>query len=352
MMQFLKPPDKLPDEALDKLRTSLDEYDRIKANTKLTNPGDVTEIANLRARLQDHAETLTWSDIAQADYCIIDLLDESQLRGCVSGWRRRLREVAGDTRYSQYLATATDITPGKSTAQDLRTDAAECVRAVYYFYAAYGIAAHSRSSVTQSLFRAASLLIVIELAAAVLLMVHRSPGVAVIPLDNGIRAVIEYFIATSICAVLGSVVSVQRRLQDPSVDVDPFYRYIQTTADKFSIAYVSPIFGAIFGVLALALLQSKLLSTDLISIDANGIPTRWGDVAGLLIFGFLAGFAEQLVPDALTRIAARALGGVAGAAGSATMPAAPSAATPLPGAKVSGAGGAQTPDAAAGAKEE
>ena len=31
----------------------------------------------------------------------------------------------------------------------------------------------------------------------------------------------------------------------------------------------------------------------------------------LLIFGFIAGFAEQLVPDALTRIAARTLGATA-----------------------------------------
>jgi len=314
-MTMLAGRNKLPDEALEQLRAVLDNYDRLGANATSRSPGDDKAIVDLRSRLDQKPETLSWMDVSQAVLCVVDLLDEAQLRARLGGWRRRLREVAGETRYTQYLVTASDLTPGKTTVTDLRADLAECVRAVYYFYAAYGVAARSRSNVTGSLFRVALLLIGVEVVIALLFSLHNASGPIIFLNDIDVRAAIEYAIATSIFAVLGSLVSVQRRLQDPSVDVDPFYRYIQTTADKFSVAFVSPVFAAIFGVLTFGLLESKLLSTELIKFDTKGLPSSWSDVALLLIFGFLAGFAEQLVPDALTRIAARALAGVAGTSG-------------------------------------
>jgi hypothetical protein len=304
---------KVPPEALDRLSASLDNYDRVRASTPPLNLGDDEEVARLRERLKNKRDTISWSDISLAELCLVDLLNtEAEIRAGLTGWRRRLREVAGETRYTQYLTTAPDISPGKSSIFDLRADLLECIRAVFYFYSAYGIAAGSRSSVTKALFRVALVVILSELLFSALLILRNASGGYVLPVDSGVRAIVQYYIAASICAVLGSVISVQRRQQDPNVDVDPLFRYIQTTADKFSIAFVSPVFGAIFGLLAFALLQSRLLSTTLISIGTNGLPSNWSDVAGLLIFGFLAGFAEQLVPDALTRIAARALGGAAG----------------------------------------
>ncbi len=88
------------------------------------------------------------------------------------------------------------------------------------------------------------------------------------------------------------------------------YRYIQTTGDWFSTAFVSPVFAAIFGVVMYALLASQLFGYKLITIKPDWTPDGGVNEAVLIILGFVAGFAEQLIPDALTRIAARALGTV------------------------------------------
>jgi hypothetical protein len=116
-------------------------------------------------------------------------------------------------------------------------------------------------------------------------------------------------------------VSVQRRLQDPAVEVDPFYRFIQTDADWFGTAVISPLFGAIFGLLVYGLLVSGLLSTSIVKFQdastsnplAVALPASIAGYVAIVILGFISGFAEQLIPDALTRIAARALAGVASA---------------------------------------
>lgn len=124
---------------------------------------------------------------------------------------------------------------------------------------------------------------------------------------------IELLLATAVAAVFGSIVSVQTRLEDPKIDADPFYRYIQTTSDRLSIAFLSPLTGAIFGMLAFGVVTAGVLKGVL---DQSMLPDKLGDgmisiqqLAVLLFAGFFAGFAERRVPDTLTRIAAQTLGG-------------------------------------------
>jgi hypothetical protein len=302
----------LPDEAVDQLRAILASYDRLVAVDALPHVGDDTVIAQIHERLENDSESLSWSDLAQADLCVADILSLEQVKARLIGWRRRMHEVVGDARYAQYLAGASAL--ANITLADARADLAECIRAVYYFYSAYGVAARSRSAVTKSLLRTALVVLVVE-AVVGLIVARFWPPKAAVPSATDWVEMIEYLLGTSAAAVLGSIVSVQRRLQDPTVDVDPFYRYIQTTADRFSIAFISPLYGAIFGLVMYALLATKLISSTLVTFK-DGVPAEIQSAFALLLFGFLAGFAEQLVPDALTRIAAQALGGVGSTGGS------------------------------------
>jgi hypothetical protein len=113
-------------------------------------------------------------------------------------------------------------------------------------------------------------------------------------------------LATSFAGVLGSLVTLQKRLQDPRADGDAYYRYIQTSADWISVVLVPPVLGAIFGAIIYLLFLSDLILGGLANWNNSGNPTD-RTIAVLLTLGFVAGFAEQLVPDALTRIAQRAL---------------------------------------------
>jgi hypothetical protein len=294
----------LPDEALDHLRAVLAAYDRLRADSPTGNyAGEDAQIEDIKTRLDAHPETLWWTDIGQADLCALPLLKEDELRARLNGWRRRFREVAGEARYSQYVASLPPQQINVPPDESLRADLSECMRSVYYFYAAYGLSARSRSSVTVWLFRVAFLVIVIEVIL----------GYAFSRMGPLATEIVKYALGTAFFAVLGSVVSVQRRLQDPTIVVDPFYQYIQTSADWFGIAVVSPVFSAIFGLLTYGLLLSDLVSTKLITfsdplqLHANVTPHAAADAAVLFILGFAAGFAEQLIPDAITRIASRAL---------------------------------------------
>jgi hypothetical protein len=296
---------RLPQAAVDELRGILETYAVLKGLRQL--PDSLNQVVGqIQSMLDQSPQLLWWSDLEVAELCVVAALPDEEVRAHLMGWRRRLHQVIGDAKYAEYLASAPDAVNEQDVAK-LRADLGECIRAVYYFYSAYGVAAVSRTHVTQRLMKSAGLILVIE--AAILALIWRFAG----SLDW--TPVLSVAIAASAAAVVGSVISVQRRLQDPTVDVDPFYRYIQTDADWFGIAVVSPLFAAIFGALLYSLIVSSLIGTSMVSLNnavtglGAALPKEPKDYAALLVLAFISGFAEQFIPDALTRIASRALTG-------------------------------------------
>jgi hypothetical protein len=307
---FLAPRAKLPQQALDELQSIIDGYHLMRSAADAGSNSDA-EIAKLENKLQTSPAQLWWSDLAMAELCVAAILPADQIRATLPSWRRRLQDVVGSNRYSQYVASAVDISQ-EQDVEVLRADLMSCIRAVYYFYGSYGVAALSRTRAAERLVEAAIIILAIQAIACVVAWLVPNLG-------NSLRIVATLAIATSAAAVIGSVVSVQRRLQDPTIEVDPFYRFIQTDADWFGIAVISPMFGAIFGLLVYGLLVSKLLSTSVVTFHdpssdplAIALPASAAGYAAIVILGFISGFAEQLIPDALTRIATRALAGVSG----------------------------------------
>jgi hypothetical protein len=304
----------LPEEALEQLDSLIAAYDRTRAERQQPLPGADAEIAELKAKIGEKA-VLWWTDLVQAEMCVLEATEDSALRSRLLGWRARMHEVVGDTRFAVYLSNAPNLSTDVP-APALRADLGECIRTVYYFYSAYGISARSRTRATVSAMRIAAYIIIGEglLALVLAILAHLNqawlPWLTWLKLPDSKLGALEYALAASCAAVFGSVVSVQRRVQDPSTDADPFYRYIQTTADWVGIAVVPPVFGAIFGLVMFALLISKLMLGTLITFTEQGVPSKGADIALLLLLGFLAGFAEQLIPDALNRLAARALSSV------------------------------------------
>ena len=296
---------RIPEEAYDEFVAMLESYDRLAVTATGDHTGADKEIAALKARLSS-GDPIWWTDIAQAQLCMIDVLTDDEVKAQLRSWRRRFQEVAGDSRYALYIAGAPPLTGTDGAA--LRADLASCIQSVYYFYASYGVSARSRSDVTALMLRVALGILIVQGVMAWLLSFVTGKGW--LPISVGVLTALEFMLATSAVAVVGSVISVQRRLQDPTVDVDPFYRYVQMRGDWLSTAFISPLFGAIFGIVLYGLLVSKLVGTSVINVgDKNGIPTGATNIAALLVLGFLAGFAEQLVPDALTRLASRVFGG-------------------------------------------
>lgn len=296
---------RFPEEAIEQLESLLTSYRRLRKGQPL--PGCDEVVSALEAKLKNRGgQQIWWTDVVQAEMCLLEATDNDDLVARLHGWRARLHDVIGDARFAVYLSNAPALT-GSPDPKVLRADLGECIRTVYYFYSAYGVSARSRNRATISAMRTAAVILVLQLVAWLILLVLHAK--LQWPSQFATFRALELLIATSAAGVLGSVVSVQRRVQDPTADSDPFYRYIQTNGDWVGIAIVSPVLGAIFGMVMYGLLAAKLILDTLVQFD-HGYPTNPQNVALVLILGFIAGFAEQLIPDALNRVAARALSSV------------------------------------------
>jgi hypothetical protein len=291
--------------------------------------------AQVQAISRKGVDKCWWPDLKDVELAVVRRSDAGAIRSSLPGWRRRLREVIGENRYGTYAANALD--PTCADEEDARNDLDQCISTVYYFYEAYGLAALSRNGVTSWLLGYAAVIILVlasamffaprlpalTLGSTALTAAAQSPASSsataelppVVPTTQSpagkLVLQIDLLLATAIAGVLGSVVSVQARLQDPKVDVDPFYRYIQTSADRFSIALFSPLSGALFAMFAFGAITGGVINSDLFTaFSAQKNSSTEVAFASFMILGFVTGFAERLVPDTLTRIAGQALGAV------------------------------------------
>ena len=285
---------RFPEEAIEQLESLLTSYRRLRKGQPL--PGCDEVVSALETKLQNRGgQQIWWTDVVQAEMCLLEATDDDDLVARLHGWRARLHDVIGDARFAVYLSNAPALT-GSPDPKKLRADLGECIRTVYYFYSAYGVSARSRNRATISAMRTAAVILVLQFVAWLILLVLHAQ--AHWPSQFATFRALELLLATSAAGVLGSVVSVQRRVQDPTADSDPFYRYIQTNGDWVGIAIVSPVLGAIFGMVMYGLLAAKLILDTVVKFD-HGYPDTPQTVALVVILGFIAGFAEQLIPDAL-----------------------------------------------------
>jgi hypothetical protein len=121
-----------------------------------------------------------------------------------------------------------------------------------------------------------------------------------------------YFVVV-FAGTIGALISVLRRIQRMTLDGNPDTNLVELEQNSSSID-LSPLLGAVFALLLLFMFMSGLLSGTLFpelpkghsNIFLGCVPSECAQLAKLIVWSFIAGFAEKFVPDALDKLQSRA----------------------------------------------
>jgi hypothetical protein len=116
---------------------------------------------------------------------------------------------------------------------------------------------------------------------------------------------------------LGGFMSLLQRIQNTPTGGDPLISILEVQNGEFSL-YLAPVSGAVFAVLLYLIFLGGLVSGVIFPehlthfhlwwgpVQWDGPPPETADYAKLVVWSFIAGFAERLVPDTLDRLVKRA----------------------------------------------
>ena len=310
---------------------------------------------------------LTWSDIYTFDLALIDWSPLENLVRKAYDARSKYRSIAGQKEYDEYLAskppdlTAILIKPGAlnlesgthedtSTPETHEPDSAEIVHRVlaadikyllnkfYLYYAMLPM----REGLREQLTKRAVRMTLIILGIIILLALISLGGVRIFSSDRfktffDVTGVFGITVGSVACAgVIGGCVSMLQRIQSAPTEGDALFNLAALTNGWIGLS-LSPLYGAIFASLLFILFAAGILKGSVFpTIETAGtkveqtapsaVPAATPAPTGILkaedflkqtgpkdgisfallmIWSFIAGFAERLVPDTLNRLVAK-----------------------------------------------
>jgi hypothetical protein len=250
---------------------------------------------------------LTWNDLYTFDLILSRLLSSERLAREVWSLRARYRDIAGLKEYEAYLASKPPDPAGQVEEKALRADIEFLLGEIYLRYAITPInqmvSDRISKRVTTVILVGVFIILAFVLMRAANIGGEWQPATLLTPLFVG---------------AMGGLLSMQQRYQSISREGDPIDNITELT-QGWSRLFLPAISGAIFAVLLYMLVMGGLLKGDLFptlneqASEANktngvglshllqhGRPDSSSSYAKLIIWSFIAGFAERFVPDTLS----------------------------------------------------
>jgi hypothetical protein len=301
-------------------------------------------IAQLITDVKAQPDATAWSDIFALESAYLYAIPPERLPDEVQLARDRYRDVAGNDAYAAYAKTVPSSLADR-TEPDLRSELMTLAERIRYLYTFVPPKENLRNSIAT---KAATLTFA---AAIVGLLIYF--GFLFFAHVTVVTIIVVMFVGQ-----MGGFLSVQQRLQS-SADIDPLFKELQLVNGSFSIAVIAPISGAIFAIVLYFMFAGGLMTgglfphfgpaaspgtpatggpLDITQFLVQAAPTGVEDWGRLLVWAFIAGFAERFVPDVLTRLtgAKYSVGGDQSPGGTPTTRNAGSAAAPPVGSPPSG----------------
>jgi hypothetical protein len=307
-------------------------FEQVAAQFRMLPPADNPALAETETRkvaqeiAQKGVTDRTWSDLFELEVCVTKLQPEPSLRRAAWSLRAKYKDVAGKSDYAAYEAS-NPPDPKMGSVDELRADALRILSEFHWIYAFNPVREQVRNSVTKLVFWLTCALLAIVLGIAGYGYAVRSgKPVPVLPVVVGM-------------GIIGGFISLQRRIQAVPTIGDPILNIGELSNSRFSV-YLAPISGAVFATLLYIIFIGGLLKGPLfpdISAPSGGCettstaatepaaqnpkcvqgvtftdfvqkttPASGANFAVLLVWSFIAGFAERFVPDTIDRLITKA----------------------------------------------
>ncbi|HEX9929281.1 MAG TPA: hypothetical protein VGB02_12150 [Pyrinomonadaceae bacterium] len=293
----------LPDYARLYFENLRGEYQSLTPTQVAAHPQVVEIIERILAK--DNI-ALEWNDLYTFDLSLAKLQSLAKLPRIAWNLRSRYRDVAGLREYEAYLASKPpELAPNAGANEaDLRADIEFLLNQLHLRYSMTPI----HESVRDRLSKAVTVIILVGLFVVIAFVLLANNPYS----QDYIRP--ATFIIVLIVGAMGGLVSMQQRFQSVSNEGDPIHNISELARGWFSI-FLSPISGAIFAAVLYFAISGKLLEGALFPIINQGgegsgrfvffiqetVPKDGVAFAKLMIWSFIAGFAERFVPDTLSR---------------------------------------------------
>lgn len=248
---------------------------------------------------------LTWNDLYTFDLIMSRLLSPERLAREVWSLRSRYRDIAGLREYEAYLASKPPDPAGQVEEKALRADIEYLLGEIYLRYAITPI----NQLVSDRISKRVTGVILIGVGIILfVLLIHALGWKESHPAT---------LLTVLFVGAMGGLLSMQQRYQSMSREGDPIDNIAEMT-QGWTRLFLPAISGAIFAVLLYMMIIGGLLQGELFpALDEqvqiktpNGVgllalleqvrPASSSSYAKLIIWSFIAGFAERFVPDTLS----------------------------------------------------
>jgi hypothetical protein len=306
-------------------------------------------IAELIAKAAAQPNEMTWADVFTLETAFLYALPKERLADELQLARDRYRDIVGADEYATYdRSVPTSVSLLTRTEDELRSELMTLAERIRYLYTFVPPKESVRNKISMRTGWW-------TLTAALL-------GIAVYVLTRmTLHSAVITILVVMFVGQMGGFLSVQQRLQAAG-GVDPLFKELQLTNGWFSVVVIAPISGALFAIVLYFMFVGGLLTgglfprfgpspapsapplaartpaparlaaapppttstreprpsptpcpddaycspLDVTQFLERAQPTALEDWGKLLVWAFIAGFAERFVPDALTRLTGQA----------------------------------------------
>jgi hypothetical protein len=269
-------------------------------------PAYVTQIVE---KYKTDPTSPTWGDLYLLEKYVLSIQPQEELKRRAWSLRSDFLEMAGPKTFELYLQSRPPNENDPNCDMNaLRADLDRILDSLHWSYSLIPIRERLRTDLVRNIG-----LILLLSAFVVLGLVYWCSLYH--------QTLLAWMLLVMLAGSIGGFVSLQQRAQNVPSDGDPLVSIFEIENGKFSI-YLAPLSGAIFALVLLALFMGGLVSGQLFPEFANSGGLRYyikkftwiGDggsldslgYAKLMVWSFIAGFAERFVPDTLDRLVAKA----------------------------------------------